>query len=59
MRRVINKLVKDTVVLIPAKTTESIKISCAPIPVYFTFEENGVIKVQPAAVKVLLEHFVK
>jgi len=27
--------------------------------VYFVFAENGVIKVQPLIVKVLLEHFVK
>jgi hypothetical protein len=59
VRRVIIKFVKDIVVLIPAKTTDKIKISCEPIPVYLTLEEKGVINVQPAAVKVRLEHFVK
>ena len=59
VRLVINKLVKDTVVLIPAKTTDKIKISWAPIPVYFILEEKGVIKVQPAVVRVRFEHFVK
>ena len=56
---VINKLVKPTVELTPAKITLMIKISWLPIPVYFVLEENGVTKVQPAVVKVLLEHFVK
>ncbi len=54
---VINKFVNETVVLTPAKTTETNKISCDPIPVNFVFDENGVINVQPAVVIVLLEHF--
>jgi hypothetical protein len=53
---VINKFVNDIVVLIPAKITEIIKISWLPTPVYFTFDEKGVINVQPAVVKTLLEH---
>jgi len=56
---VINKLVKPTVELTPAKITLTIKISWLPIPVYLVLEENGVTKVQPAVVKVLLEHLVK
>jgi hypothetical protein len=56
---VINKLVKDIVVVIPAKITETINISWLPIPVYFVLDENGVINVQPATVKVRFEHFVK
>jgi len=56
---VINKFVNDIVVLTPAATTDNIRISCEPIPVYLIFDEKGVIKVQPAVVKVLLEHFVK
>jgi hypothetical protein len=59
VRLVIKRLVNDTVELIPAKTTEISNKSCAPTPVYFILEENGVIKVQPAVVKVLFEHFVK
>jgi citrate lyase synthetase len=56
---VTKRFVKDTVVLTPAKITLIIKISCAPIPVYFVQDEKGVIKVQPAVTKALLEHFVK
>jgi hypothetical protein len=56
---VTNKLVKDIVVLIPANITDVINKSCVPKPVYFKLEENGVIKVQPAAVNVLFEHLVK
>jgi len=52
-------LVNETVELIPAKTTEINNKSCAPIPVYLVLDENGVINVQPAVVKVLFEHFVK
>ena len=59
VRLVIIKFVNEIVVLIPAKTTDKIKISCAPIPVNFVFDENGVINVQPAAVKVRLLHLVK
>jgi hypothetical protein len=55
---VINKLVKDIVVLTPAKITEIIKISWLPTPVYFVFDENGVINVHPAVVKTRFEHFV-
>jgi citrate lyase synthetase len=51
--------VKDTVVLTPAKITLIIKISCAPIPVYFVQEENGVINVHPAVTRALFEHLVK
>jgi hypothetical protein len=56
---VTNKLVKDTVVLTPAKITLIIKMSCAPIPVYFVQEENGVINVHPAVTRALFEHLVK
>jgi len=56
---VINKLVNETVELIPANTTETKSKSCAPIPVYFILDEKGVINVQPAVVKVLFEHLVK
>jgi len=56
---VINKLVNDIVVLTPAKITDTINKSCVPKPVYFKLQENGVIKVQPAAVNVLFEHLVK
>jgi hypothetical protein len=54
---VINKLVNDIVVLIPAKITDNIKTSCEPTPVYFKLELNGVIKVQPAVTSVRAEHF--
>jgi len=57
--RVTNKFVKETVELTPAKTTLIAKISCAPTPVYFVAEENGVINVHPAVTKALFEHFVK
>jgi len=56
---VINKLVNETVLLTPANITDTNNKSCAPIPVYLTFEENGVIKVQPAVVSVRFEHLVK
>jgi hypothetical protein len=59
VRLVINKLVKEIVVLIPASTTLNNKISCAPTPVYLVCEDIGVIKVQPDVVNVLFEHFVK
>jgi len=59
VRLVTNKLVKETTVLTPAKITLIIKISCAPTPVYFVDDENGVIKVQPAVTKARFEHFVK
>jgi hypothetical protein len=59
VRLVINKLVKEIVVLIPAKITLIIAISWLPTPVYFVLDENGATKVQPASVSVLLEHFVK
>jgi hypothetical protein len=55
---VINKFTKVIVLLTPIKTTPKIKISCEPTPVNFVLEEKGVIKVQPAVVKVRLEHFV-
>jgi hypothetical protein len=44
---VINKLVKPTVELIPAKITLAIKTSWLPTPVYFVLHENGVTNVQP------------
>ena len=56
---VTNRLVNDTVVLTPANITLIIKISCAPIPVYFVQEENGVMNVHPAVTRALFEHFVK
>jgi hypothetical protein len=56
---VINKLVKEIVVLIPDKIILKIAISWAPIPVYFMFEEKGVIKVQPLIVYEELEHLTK
>jgi len=46
-------------VLKPENKTEIIAISWAPKPVYLNFEENGVINVQPAIVKIELEHFDK
>jgi hypothetical protein len=57
--RVINKFVKDIVVLTPAKITETIAISWLPIPENFVLDEKGVIKAHPESVKVLFEHFVK
>jgi len=59
VRLVTSKLVNETVVLTPANITLIIKMSWAPIPVYFVQEEKGVIKVQPAVTKALFEHFVK
>jgi hypothetical protein len=56
---VINKFVNDIVVLIPAKITDKIAISCDPIPVYFVLDEKGVTNAQPDKVSVRLEHFVK
>jgi hypothetical protein len=56
VRRVISKLVKEIVVLTPAKITEKINTSCPPTPVYFVLEEKGAIKVQPAVVCTLSEH---
>jgi hypothetical protein len=58
VRRVINKLVKETVVLTPEISALKIAKSCAPKPVYLTLAEKGVIKVQPDIVKIELEHFV-
>jgi hypothetical protein len=31
-------------------------MSCAPKPVYFNLEENGVINVHPETVKIAFEH---
>jgi hypothetical protein len=59
VRLVTNKLVNDIVLLIPAKITAIISTSCEPIPVYLVADENGVINVQPAVTKALLEHLVK
>jgi len=53
---VINKFVKLTVVLTPEINALIIAKSCAPNPVYFGFEENGVIKVHPDIVKIELEN---
>jgi hypothetical protein len=58
-RRVINRLVNEIVVLIPAKITAIIIKSCAPNPVYFKFPENGVINVQPATTAARFEHLLK
>jgi len=51
--------VNEIVVLTPANITPIIAISWLPTPVYLVFDENGVIKVHPLIVNVLLEHFVK
>ena len=59
VRLVINKFVKEIVVLKPAKITLKRSTSCAPTPVNFVCEESGVINVQPAVVSDLLEHLVK
>lgn len=59
VRLVINKFVKEMVVVIPAKITEIIAASMLPTPENLIALENGGIKVQPAKVKVLLVHFVK
>ena len=56
---VINRLVKDTVVLIPDNNTLNIARSCAPKPVNRVLDENGVIKAQPDIVAVEFEHFIK
>ena len=56
--RVISKLVKDIVVLTPAKITLTIATSWLPIPVNFVLHENGATKVHPAIVNVRLEHLV-
>ena len=58
VRLVINKLVKDTVVLIPDNNTLKIARSCAPKPVNLVLEEKGVINVQPDIVDIELEHFI-
>lgn len=55
---VIRRLVKEMVVLIPAKTTATKRTSWAPKPEYFMLEEKGVMKVQPAVTAALFEHFV-
>jgi len=56
---VTSKFVNDIVVLIPAKYTPTISISCIPAPVNCSFDENGVINVHPETVCVALEHFTK
>jgi hypothetical protein len=53
--RVANKFTTEIVVLIPAKYTPKISISCTPLLVYAVFDENGVINVHPATVCVALE----
>jgi hypothetical protein len=58
VRRVINKFVKDIVVLTPAKITLTIAISWLPTPVNLVLHEKGATKVQPAIVKVRFEHLV-
>ena len=47
---VAKRLTNDIVVLIPAKYTPNINISCTPAPVNFNFDEKGVINVHPATV---------
>lgn len=54
VRRVISKLVNEIVVLTPDKITLIIAISCAPKPVKRVLLEKGVMKVQPAIVRVEL-----
>ena len=54
VRRVINRLVKEIVVLTPESMTLIIAISCAPSPVKRVLLENGVINVQPAITRVEL-----
>ena len=54
VRRVINRLVKEIVVLTPESMTLIIAISCAPNPVKRVLLENGVINVQPAITSVEL-----
>jgi len=56
VRLVINKLVNEIVVLIPARTTAIIKTSCAPTAVNLVLDEKGVINVQPEVVAALFEH---
>jgi len=58
VRRVINKFVKDIVVLTPAKITLTIATSWLPIPVNFVLHENGATNVHPAIVSVRFEHLV-
>jgi len=58
VRLVINKFVKDIVVLIPAKITLTMAISWLPTPVNFVLHENGATNVHPAVVNVRLEHLV-
>lgn len=53
---VINRFVKDIVVLTPANITLSIAASCAPNPVNLVCDENGVINVQPDITAVGLLH---
>jgi hypothetical protein len=57
--RVINKLVKDIVVVTPAKITDTIAASILPTPENLMALEKGGIKVHPASVKVLFVHLVK
>lgn len=59
VRLVMRRLVKDIVVLTPAAKTAIISESWLPIPVNLVLQEKGVINVQPAVVKVRLEHLVK
>ena len=56
VRRVTSKLVTEIVVLIPAKITARISMSCTPNPVNRRSDENGVINAQPETVCVALEH---
>lgn len=50
VRLVTNKFVTEIVVLIPAKITPNISMSCTPNPVNRKSEEKGVINVHPATV---------
>jgi len=58
VRRVINKLVNETVVLIPDISALIIAKSCEPNPVYLALAEKGVMNVQPDIVKIEFEHLV-
>ena len=55
----ISKLVKDIVVVTPAKITETMAASILPKAVNRIALENGGIKVHPAMVNVLLLHLLK
>jgi len=58
VRRVINKFVKEIVVLMPANITLNKSTSCAPRPLNLNCEDSGVMNVHPAVVSVRFEHLV-